>query len=98
MADKPPMPRGLGASGRKLWKATTGEFLLSEHETGLLLQACCTADALDALQATLDVDGPLDESPQGRKVHPALRELRQQRIAYARLIARAGPADGRRRG
>jgi hypothetical protein len=42
-----------------------------------------------------DVDGPLDESPQGRKVvHPALPELRQQRMAFARLIAALGlPTD-----
>ena len=86
----PPVPDGLRESGRKLWEATVGEFELAEHEAGLLLQACRTADAVDALQAALVADGPLVDSPQGRKANPALQELRQQRIAYARLLGTLG--------
>lgn len=87
-------PGGLRWSGRRLWEATTGEFELSEHETGLLLQACRTIDALDALQVRFDADGPMVESPQGLKAHPALPELRQQRIALARLLAALGLPTG----
>lgn len=93
MAQKPqthPTPRGLKAAGRRLWRATVDEFELAEHELGLLREACRTADALDALQAVLDRDGVIDESPQGRRAHPALVELRQQRITFARIIAQLG--------
>lgn len=85
-----PVPRGLKAAGRRLWKATTNSFVLAEHELALLLQACRTADALDALQAHIESDGVLDESAQGRRAHPALVEIRQQRAVFARLIAQLG--------
>ncbi|MGH3967730.1 MAG: terminase [Mycobacterium sp.] len=87
-------PSGLHWSGRRLWEATVGEYELTEHETGLLLQACRTVDALDALQARLDADGPMVESPQGLRAHPALPELRQQRVALARLVAALGLPTG----
>ncbi len=87
-------PVGLQWSGRRLWQATVDGFELSEHETGLLLQACRTVDSLDALQARLDADGTMVESPQGLKAHPALPELRQQRIALARLLAALGLPTG----
>lgn len=87
-------PSGLQWSGRKLWQATVADFELSEHETGLLLQACRTLDSLDVLQARLDADGTMLESPQGLRAHPALPELRQQRIALARLLAALGLPTG----
>jgi hypothetical protein len=87
-------PVGLQWSGRKLWEATVADFELSEHEVGLLLQACRTVDALDQLQARLDADGPMVQSPQGLKAHPALPELRQQRIALARLLVAIGLPSG----
>jgi hypothetical protein len=43
-------------------------------------------DSLDDLQALLDAEGITSESSQGLRVHPALVELRQQRIAFARLL------------
>ena len=47
-----------------------------------------------ALQVRLDTDGPMVDSPQGLKAHPALPELRQQRIALARLVAALGLPTG----
>lgn len=89
-----PAPKGLKASGRQLWKSILADFELDEHELGLLREACRTLDSLDALQAVIDRDGVLDESPQGRRAHPALVELRQQRITFARLVAQLRlPAD-----
>jgi phage terminase small subunit len=90
----PETPVGLQWSGRKLWQAVTTDWELSEHETGLLLQACRTVDLLDGLQARLDADGPIIDSPQGLKAHPAAAELRQQRITLARLIAALGLPTG----
>ncbi|EKF24049.1 phage terminase, small subunit, P27 family [Mycolicibacterium hassiacum DSM 44199] len=80
--------------GRRLWRAVTADYELSEHETSLLLQACRTVDLLDQLQARLDADGPIVESPHGLKAHPAATELRQQRITLARLLAALGLPSG----
>lgn len=90
----PAAPAGLHEPGRKLWQATVADYELAEHETGLLLQACHTVDALAELQSRLDADGPMVSSPQGLKAHPALPELRQQRIALARLLAALGLPTG----
>lgn len=89
-ANPPPAASGLKASGRRLWKASVDVFDLDEHELALLREACRTLDSLDALQAAVDQDGVVVESPQGVKAHPALVEVRQQRITYARLIAQLG--------
>jgi hypothetical protein len=83
----PTAPRGLKAAGRRLWRRTVDEFVLAEHELILLRELCRTADVLDVLQAQIDADGVLDESPQGRRAHPALVELRQQRAEFRRILA-----------
>jgi hypothetical protein len=66
----------------------------------LLRQAVRAADMLDKLAAVIDRDGP---TIQGR-MHPAVREPRQQQIVLARLLAalrlpaedEADPAPARR--
>ena len=83
----PAPPRGLGAAGKRLWSVVVEEFELAEHETGLLVEACRTVDACEALQARLDAADVLDESPHGLRVHPALPELRQQRATLTKLLA-----------
>ncbi len=69
-------------------------FELDEHERTLLLQACRTADLLDSLETTVDAEGVMAESSQGIRVHPAVVELRQQRIAFARLLAALNVPSG----
>ncbi|WP_238390912.1 MULTISPECIES: hypothetical protein [unclassified Mycolicibacterium] len=54
---------------------------------GILREACRTADSIDALQAVVDRDGVLNSSPQGIRAHPALVELRAQRLCFAKLVA-----------
>ncbi len=83
----PKPPPGLGTSGRRLWRSVVDSYTMAEHELTLLREACRTADAVDLLQAQLDRDGVMSESSQGVRVHPALAELRQQRITLARLLA-----------
>ena len=78
----PAAPRGAGAAGRRLWRAVLGEFELAEHEMVLLRQAVRVADLCEQLQQRVDDAGPL----LGDRAHPALVELRQQRILLARLI------------
>lgn len=55
---------------------------MAPHELALLAQAAHTADTCEALQALAVAAGPMD----GPRVHPALVELRQQRLVLARLI------------
>ncbi|WP_433681938.1 terminase [Nocardia sp. CA-119907] len=87
MTPIPATPRGLRASGKRLWTWYSTQFELSESELTVLREICRTADALDQLQAAVDRDGVLAESSQGIRCHPALTELRQQRITFARLLA-----------
>lgn len=82
MSGVPSAPRGTGPEGRRLWRAVLGEFELEEHELSLLRQAVRVADTCAQLQALVDEQGPLRDG----KAHPALVELRQQRILLARLI------------
>lgn len=95
MTTKPPNPpSGLRKSGRALWQAVMRDYVLDEHETTILRECCRTADSLDGLQALLNAEGLMSESSQGPRVHPALVELRQQRLAFARLLtALRIPAD-----
>jgi hypothetical protein len=86
MTDRHP-PKGLGDAGTALWSAVTNALDLDEHEALALRELCRTADTLDRLQAIVDRDGELAESSQGMRAHPALVELRQQRIALARLVS-----------
>jgi hypothetical protein len=70
-----------------LWDSVVSAFELDEHELALLVEAVRTIDALNLLDAAVRRDGPLQESPQGTRAHPAVVEARQQRIALARILA-----------
>lgn len=90
----PKPPADLRRSGRALWRAVVAEFDLEEHERQLLHETCRTRDLCDRLQSVLDTDGPMSESSQGIRVHPAAVELRQQRITLARLLAALNVPSG----
>jgi hypothetical protein len=62
------------------------DYVLDEHETTILREFCRTADSLDDSQGLLDAERITSASSQGMRVHPALVELRQQRVAFARLL------------
>ena len=74
----------LRAPGRRLWSSVVDEWDLEKFEISLLVQAVTCVDQLDAL---VRKDGPVVESPQGPKAHPALVESRQQKLVLARLLA-----------
>lgn len=95
----PKPPSELKTSGRALWRAVLDDYELDAHEVTILREACRTADSLDALQNLLDAEGYMGETSQGPRVHPALVEARQQRLAFARLLTAlripTGEQDGR---
>ncbi len=78
----PAPPKGTRAAGRRLWRAVLTDYELAEHELTLLRQAVHVADLCEHLQQRVDNEGPLF----GDRAHPALVELRQERILLARLI------------
>lgn len=92
----PRVPNGTKAAGARLWHAIVEAYDLETHELVLLRELTRTADLLDDLHAA--AQAPWD----GDRVHPAVIELRQQRIAFARLEAAlrlpAGEEDDRQSG
>lgn len=87
MSANPRTPAGLAASGRKLWRAVSGEYELDVHEQLLLLQAARCADRLDVLAEAASTS-PLTTNYKGDPVtNPAIVESRQQSLTLARLLA-----------
>jgi hypothetical protein len=77
---------GAGTAGKRLWRAVLSEFELAEHEQVLLRQAVRVADLCDQLQAVVEAEGPVLRVDGQPRMHPAVVELRQQRIVLARLV------------
>lgn len=100
----PDPPDGAKAGGSALWTDVLGKYELEEHELALLREAVRSVDLLDDLAAVVEAEGLMIAGPHGSKVHPAMVEARQLRIALARVLAAlrlpAGeeddPAAGRR--
>jgi hypothetical protein len=84
----PAPPEDLRTSGALLWRDLQERLVLDPDESRLLLEICRTADLLDLAKSTSDVGGR----------EWAITDLRQQRIAFARLVATLpipDEADGR---
>lgn len=85
------VPTILGKPGRALWRAIIADvregFALDSRETMLLERACTTADHIAALETVIASDGPTATGSRGQViVHPALCELRQQKLTLLRLL------------
>ncbi|MCI2959131.1 terminase [Agromyces atrinae] len=87
MTKKPRTPSGLATPGKKLWDSVTSEFDLAEHESVQLEEACRVRDMIFVLREQITRDGTMLESSQGRRLHPAIGEVRSQQLAMARLLA-----------
>lgn len=86
-------PDDLADAGRAFWDTTMSAFDLADHELTLLAEACRTMDNLADLGAVVRSEGVVHDSPQGRRAHPALVEMRQQRIVLIRLLRALGLPD-----
>ena len=89
MGEKPRMPAGLAASGRRLWCEISDVYEFDPAETRVLVDLCRQADLVDALAAAVAADGVMVPTAdgEGRKLNTAVTELRQARLAVARLAA-----------
>ena len=70
-----------------MWRTILVAYQLSETEDVLLRQAVRTVDNVAELDAVLAAEGPLVPGRDGVKAHPALVEVRQQRLVLARLLS-----------
>lgn len=76
----PEPPEGLKAGGADLWRSVMARWEVDRpHELRLLLEICRMADLLDILQAQSESEA----ADRGW----AMVELRQQRIAFARMCS-----------
>ncbi len=96
----PAVPKGLQASGRRLWRSVAADYDLDVHEQLLLLQACRCVDRLDRLAEEAASAEVTVINARGDQVpHPALTESRQQSVTLARLLASlrlpSGEEEGR---
>lgn len=90
----PKPPVGTLKAGRRLWNSVVDEYELDEHELALLVEAVRTVDLLTKLDAAVRRDGPIIDTSQGPRAHPAAVEARQQKIVLARLISALRMPDG----
>lgn len=87
----PTAPKGLSVAGKALWRdvhaGLSAAFELDERETALLAMAGRQADDVAELEAILKRDGLSVTGSTGQpRLHPAVAELRQGRLALARLL------------
>jgi hypothetical protein len=62
-------------------------FELGPHELLILKEACRVADVCEDLAAVVATDGAMLDGQDGPRLHPALRELRAERLALSRMLA-----------
>jgi len=83
----PRTPSGLAPSGRSLWKRLTAEYELDVNEVPLVTEACRLADRITELERQIRTDGLMVTGSKRQPVlHPAVAEVRQSRLAMARLL------------
>ncbi|MGQ9349724.1 terminase [Mycolicibacterium gilvum] len=92
MADTKPKPRppaGLDTGGRKLWRELADVYEFDGAEPRLLAELCKQVDLVDALAAAVAEHGVMVRTADGDgvKLNTAVTELRQGRLAVARLVA-----------
>ena len=91
---KPATPADLGARGRKFWRTTMAGFELSDVETELLVECARLLDECESLRNAVDKEGMTVAGSTGQpRVHPALGELRQHRLALGKLLAQLSLPD-----
>jgi hypothetical protein len=87
-------PGDLQERGRAFWTAAEGTYELTDSERELLLEACRLMDECEALRQAVATDGTTVSGSTGQtRVHPAIGELRQHRLALGRLLSQLALPD-----
>ena len=89
------LPKGLGSSGRDLWRKVTVSFELDDHELPGLVLACRQLDDVHRLEELLEADGLVSAGSTGQpRLSQVVAELRQSRLAASKLLDALGlPLD-----
>ncbi len=88
----PRAPSGLRQSGKGLWRAVVDEhaIALDRRALKLLAEACRALDTVRDLERQVRTDGLMVPGSQGQlRLHPAVAEMRQARLAVAHLVRAA---------
>ena len=94
MAAKSVRTGAFGARGQAFHDKITAAFTLSEAESELFAEVCRILDEIDGLNTAVKRDGITVGGSQGQvRVHPALGEVRQHRLALGRLLAQLSLPD-----
>ncbi len=85
-------PAGLSRAGKALWKAIMADlgdgWRLDAREVELLGRACSSADVIVELEKAIKRDGVMSIGSAGQPVvNPAVSEVRQLKLAQARLLS-----------
>ncbi len=87
-------PSGLAARGRAFWSQAVDTYELTESELALLVEVCRLMDECEALREAIATEGTTVAGSRGQpRVHPALGELRQHRLALGRLLSQLALPD-----
>ena len=93
MSDRTPPkpPGGLSRAGKALWRSISGDLAdgmeLDARELAVLDAACRQADSVAVLERAVKRDGTMVRGASGqRRLNGAVPEIRQGRIALARLL------------
>jgi hypothetical protein len=96
---RPKPPQGLGPPGRRLWRALVADLPESmefdARELALLAAAARQADDIAVLEAVLERDGPVAVGSRSQsRLSAVVPELRQERLAFSRLLGELRLPDG----
>lgn len=87
------VPSDLAARGRRFWTTTVDTYELTDSERSLLLEVCRLMDECESLRQVI-ADGLTVPGSNGQpRVHPAVGELRQHRLALGRLLSQLALPD-----
>lgn len=88
-------PKGVPVSrGEAFKRAATAGYELSDSELQLLAEVGALMDEIDGLAAAVAADGITVSGSTGQpRVHPAVGELRQHRLALGRMLAQLSLPD-----
>jgi hypothetical protein len=87
-------PRGLQSRGLAFWTTADATYELTDSERELLLEVCRLMDECESLRQAVEQDGTTVAGSNGQpRVHPAVGELRQHRLALGRLLSQLALPD-----
>jgi hypothetical protein len=82
-----PVPAGLRAQGRRLWRDVVGGYSLRADERRVLEDSCRLADVVSALERAMRGQPMVVKGSMGQDVlNPLLAEQRVHRLALAALL------------